>query len=554
MARAVGSPKDRMSQTIQYEELALAIEPVPDGGYNVRPLRSPYWPAAAPSVLAPRREDLEEMVREVGAAVRLSASASPPRDLSPMERRPPPEATLGEAGSRLFRFLFDGALHDSYMQSRGRIDAAAGRGLRIRVVLPSAEGDAGLLHALPWELLRSPETGEFLACNPLTPVVRGLPLPGISPPFPEAATDGLRILIVVAQPEGTALDDADERARILAVWLRQQRAEVRVLADATAGALYEELRAGPCHVVHFIAHGGFAPATGEGSLLLHAAHGGTQLVPGAVLAETLRANRELRLVFLNACSTAQSGHRPGQQPLLAAAAALVRSGVPAVLAMQFPITDTAAREFSEAVYLSLARGSSLEAAATDGRIALRHANPRSWQWVTPTLCAAMSEADVFRPLCAATGSGLAAAGDAAVVIRRLLRSRSYAGARQVLEGLLDRGETSADLDYYLALALLGDRWPGSLALGEMRPIEASARRAIEMPGCAAHHLCFLAFLQRAFYLENHLVPRPPDHDELLRQAQSAQRDGDRLDELATLVPEAEPEVAWLGAGIGSKAR
>ena len=545
-----------MSQTIQYEDLALAIEPAPGTGYRIRPLRSPYWPAAPPAVHPARREELEELIHVVGAAVHPSSApgtSSPARDLRVVERYPESEARLREAGSRLFRFLFDGPLHEIYLLSRGRADSAAGRGLRIRVVLPAEERDAGLLNALPWELLHHEETSEFLARSPLTPVVRSLPLPGVSPPFSEPVTERLRILIVVANPPGSAvLDDADERARILAVWLREQRASVRVLSRATAGALHEELRAGRSHVVHFIAHGGFDPATGGGSLLFEGARGGAQLVPGEVLAATLRANRELRLVFLNSCGTAQAGHLPGQDPLLAAAAALVRRGVPAVIAMQFPITDAAARIFSEAVYLSLARGSSLEAAATDGRIALHQADPRSWEWITPTLCTALSESDVFRPLCATAAGGVAATEEAVAEVRRLLHAHSHAGARQRIESLLAQGFESPDLQYYLALALLGDRRPRFLALGEIKPIEASARRALDLPASAAHHLCLLAFLQRDFYLENHLVPRPPTYDDLLRRARAAPHDPERLSELVALAPEVEAEVALVGTRARSE--
>jgi len=127
--------------------------------------------------------------------------------------------------------------------------------------------------------------------------------------------------------------------------------------------------------------------------------GEPDFVPGSQLAETLRASRELRLVFLNSCESAQVGHRPGQDPLLGLAAALVRGGMPAVIAMQFPVSDEAARVFSEAVYRSLAHGNPLDAAVADGRLALYREKPGSWEWITPVLVTALSESEVFRPLC-----------------------------------------------------------------------------------------------------------------------------------------------------------
>jgi hypothetical protein len=540
-----------MARAIHYEDLSLAIEPEQSGGYRVRTLRSPYGPAAAPFGLPFQRQELEEMIRKAATGVRrcpLVADSRAARDLVRTEPIHQPSESLRDIGARLFRSLFHGPVRETYLLSRGRAESLPDRGLRIRIVLPADIPEAGLLQALPWELLYCEETGEFLARSVLTPVVRILPLPWVSAAFPESEARQIRILIVVAQPRGSeTLDDADERARILEAWCRQQSAEAKLLLAATLRDLYEALRSEHYQVVHFIAHGSFDPATGVGSLLLENSEGAAHLVPSNVLAETLRASRELRLVFLNSCSSAQVGQRPGQDPLLAAAAALVRRGIPAVLAMQFPVSDLAARLFSEAVYRSLSRGSSLEAAVTDGRLALHQANADSWEWITPALFAALTESDVFLPLCPAAEDRVARGKEIVVQVSRLLRSRSYARAQQVVEAQLEQGVDVADLHYYLALALLGGRRPRSLKVSELRPIESSVRRALDLDDCATHHLCLLAFLQRDFYLENQLSPRPPLYEDLLQRAATAPRDLLRLAELVELVPWAEPVVALVGA-------
>jgi hypothetical protein len=522
-----------MARLIQYEDLALAIEPGRGERYQVRTLVSPYGAAAAPFILPFGRKELEEMIQSVGAGVlrcRAAASSRPARDLVRPETTEETAFSFHEIGARLFRALFHEAVQETYWWSRGRTESHLDRGLRLRLVLPTDTPASALLEALPWELLYCEQTGDFLARSVLTPVVRQLPLSRVaSSPFSNTVPAGLRILIAVANPSGTTpLGVADERARILAAWCRQRGAEVKVLHPATLAGLTEALRSEHFEVLHFIAHGSFDAGAGVGSLLLETDRGGVEAVPGSLLAATLHASRELRLVFLNSCRTAELGHRPGQDPLLGTAAALVRHGVPAVIAMQFPISDRAATLFGEAVYRSLARGSSLEAAVGDGRLALHQADTESWEWITPALFTALSDASVFRPLCSAPLDIARAVG--------LLGAQSYERARQVVDSCFEEGLDSADLHYYKALALLGDRRPRSLDVEELRPVEASAIRVLLLADRAAHHLCLLAFLQKDFYLENHLVPPQPGYEELLEQAAALPLDEAKLQELVDLVP------------------
>ena len=391
-----------MARSIHYEDLGFGIEPDQSGGYRVRLLGSPFGIATEPFPLAFGREELEAMIREVDEGLLGGPGAggsSPTRHLL-LNPEHSPGADLQNVGARLFRALFSGKAREIYLLSRGRADSLLDRGLRLRIVLPADTDDAALLQSLPWELLYDEQTDDFLARNVLTPVVRQLALLGVPAVLPETAAPRLRILIVVASPSGaTVLNDADERARILEAWCRRQGAEVKVLLAATWRDLAEAVRSDYYQVVHFIVHGSFDRDNGVGSLLLETPEGKPHPISGSLLAETLRANRELRLVFLSSCETAQVGHRPDQDSLLGVAAALVRRGVPAVIAMQFQILDTTARSFSEAVYRSLARGSSLEAAVAEGRLFVFHEAPDSWEWITPTLLTALSDAQVFRPLC-----------------------------------------------------------------------------------------------------------------------------------------------------------
>jgi hypothetical protein len=433
--------------------------------------------------------------------------------------------------------LFHDTIREIYLMSRGRAESLPDRGLRIRLVLPADSSDSALLQALPWELLYCEQTRDFLAQSVLTPVIRQLALPWASSPFRKSAADHVRILIAVATPGGVdLLDEADERARILQAWCRQEGAEVEILRPATLSGLYEALRRKHYQVVHFIGHGTFDSDTGVGSLLFETPEHEIHIVPGSLLAKTLQASRELRLVFLNSCEGGSPGHRPGQDPLLGTAAALVRGGVPVVVAMQFSISDSAAKTFSEGVYRSLTRGSSLETAVGDGRLAIDQADSDSWEWITPVLFTGLSGTEVFQPLCSAMKDRTSRQEETVARVIKLLEAHSYARARQVVESCLEEEPGRADLHYYRALALLGDRRPRSLKGTEVREIEASARLVLDLPDCAAHHFCLLAFLHKDFYLENHLVPPPPGYEALLGRAAAVPLQPAKLTELTRLVP------------------
>jgi hypothetical protein len=506
------------AREIHYEDLALAIEPEGAETFRVHALNTPYGLTAAPFALPFRRGDLEALIAESREAVLQGRCA------------------LADTGGRLFRALFHEAVREVYLLCRGRSESTPDHGLRIRLVLPVDTPDSALLQALPWELLYCEQTDDYLARSELTPVVRQLVIPWASSALAVSPPERLRILIAVASPHGVeALEDVDERARILNAWCKQEHVEVELLLNATLSGLREELRSRHCHVLHFIGHGSFNAETGVGALLFETPDRRPHLVSGKLLAEALKGSRELRLVFLNACETGLLAWRPGQNPLLGTAAALVQRGVPAVIANQFPISDSAARVFSEAVYRSLARGSSLEAAVGDGRFAIYQEEPDGWEWATPTLFTALSGSDVFKPFVRppkrtpSPAETLSQAG-------RLLAEGSYEAVREKIEAARAGGAESADLHYYLALALLRGRRPRSLKLEDVRPIVASAARSLSLPDFAAHHSCLLAFLYKDFYLENYLVPPEPGYEALLKKAAASPLNSERLDELVCLVP------------------
>jgi hypothetical protein len=164
------------------------------------------------------------------------------------------------------------------------------------------------------------------------------------------------------------------------------------LAPATPRRLREVLRDGTYHVLHYVGHGDFTPA-GEGVLYLEDEYGSghTELDSGE-LASLLADQTALRLVVLNACDGARTSLT---DPFAGIATTLVQLGVPAVIAMQFTISDAAAILFAEELYTNLIGGRApIDAAVSEARKAI-FVEQGSMEWATPVLFLADTEVQLF---------------------------------------------------------------------------------------------------------------------------------------------------------------
>lgn len=370
---------------MDYQDFILRIDARPGGGETLV-VASPFGHGARAPFASPLGE---EDLRAVSDLCEAAAEASPRRSSRHVVAVEPEKAraeVLEDVGDRLFRALFRGGVKEAFVVSLERA-VAKGHGLRIR--LRFDQGDDGgspraaALHRLPWELLYRREIGEFLALDRRTPLVRDLA--GAVPPAAPPRRGPLVVLAVLAEPEGGPLLDLDGELRALERALRSRRggAEVRPLRHATLGRLVEALRGRDVHALHFMGHGELEEETGEGLLSLEDDGGRSAPVSAPHLVRQLRDLLPgLRLVFLNACRTGASA---APAPWAGVAPALVRAGVGAVVAMQYRVEDRAAGLFSREVYRRLAGGDPVDAAVTEGRLALGRARPDSWGWATPAL-------------------------------------------------------------------------------------------------------------------------------------------------------------------------
>jgi hypothetical protein len=251
---------------------------------------------------------------------------------------------------------------------------------------------------LPWEFLYDAERDRYPSLSSNTPLVRYLDLP--QPVEPLQMSPPLRVLGMVTSPSGLDPLDVKHEKRLVEEATRGLREngllELTWLEGQTWRHLQRAMRRGPWHIFHFVGHGGFDPATEEGALALANDAGHMHLLRARSLAELLDDHYPLRLVFLNSCEGARGSE---SDAFSSTAATLVRRGVPAVVAMQYEVTDRAAIEFSRDFYEALADSLPVDAAVTEARAAV--SMDSILEWGTPVLYMHSPDGHVFDVLAAA---------------------------------------------------------------------------------------------------------------------------------------------------------
>jgi hypothetical protein len=110
------------------------------------------------------------------------------------------------------------------------------------------------------------------------------------------------------------------------------------------------------------------------------------MVTGAELARML--THDVRLVVLASCSTGKipAVRRNGRHPFAGVASAVVAAGKPAVVAMQFSVSEEAVGPFAEAFYGAIDADQTIDNAVTEGRLAIEsHGQEGALEWATPVL-------------------------------------------------------------------------------------------------------------------------------------------------------------------------
>lgn len=365
-------------------DLDFELEIRSEGGrdYQVAVLRSPAGEARA--TMRFPFDELALQIRLQALEIALLRSGGSRRRLAS-----PEEQSVLEFGRDLFDALVSGEVRSRFDVSRNEA-LRQGKALRVKLRF-----DSPALAALPWEFLYDGRKAEYLALSTSTPLVRYIELPDAIEPL--LVTGPLRILGMVASPSDLpALDVEREQLRIQdATKDLQARGLVQIhwLEHATWRDLQQALRREKWHIFHFVGHGGFDPTTDEGLIALVDDDGGTFRLPATELARLLGDHQPLRLAVLNACE----GARGSSHDLFSSTAAtVVRRGTPAVVAMQYEITDRAAIEFSRSFYEAIADGLPVDIALAEARKSVSVAISNTLEWGTPVLFMRSADGVLFK--------------------------------------------------------------------------------------------------------------------------------------------------------------
>jgi hypothetical protein len=356
---------------MEYLNFELRIGPGIGREYPVSVLDSPAGESSATMKFPFDTLALQNQLQALEIAILRSGGTR--RDVVSTE-----EQSVNDFGRQLFESLLTDRVHETFQRSRDRARASQ-KGLRLRLRI-----DAPELASLPWEYLYDPSEGDFVALSMDTPLIRYLEFD--RPPEPLRIEPPLSILGVVASPSDMpALDVTREKQRIDKATAGLQRAnliKVTWLQGSTWRDLQRAMRGGPYHILHFVGHGGFDAASSEGVIALTDENGTSALMTATQLGRLLADHNSLRMVILNSCLGAKGS---GTDVFSSTASILIRRGVPAVVGMQYEISDIAAVEFARSLYEALADGMPVDAAVTEARKAISMALGRTVEWGTPVL-------------------------------------------------------------------------------------------------------------------------------------------------------------------------
>lgn len=368
---------------MEYKDFNIRISNKRDNGYDVS-VDSPQGSANEHIILPFDIEETLGRIRQIGGSVRGDATRE-----ATFESEEVP--TPNELGKELYDALFSGAIGKMYQRSYAALSDNPEVGLRIKLHLNLDDPGVSALAQIPWEFAYESDTMEYLTLSRQTPIVRFIEVQ--RKPTQHALPVMLRILVVMSSPNGVAsLDLEKERKLIEQSWAGESNVEVDFLEHPTPDTLLSAVVAKQYHVLHYMGHGAYDPKTGAGALILEDENQNAVMLDAQTLGTVLRDAPSIRLVFLNACDTARTDE---DQPFSGVANRLVMAGVPAVLAMQFPITDKAAIDFARVFYPRLVEGYPVDEATAQGRKAILAGRSGTIEWGTPVLYLRMPDGRLF---------------------------------------------------------------------------------------------------------------------------------------------------------------
>jgi CHAT domain-containing protein len=278
-------------------------------------------------------------------------------------------------GALLYRTLFDSNV-DAFFKHHQKSVQKDGQRLRIQL---SFEEHVDDLASIPWEYLYSPDTqterGFFLATTTDLVLSRYMPL-NIARKTLAPTKEPLRVLIVVSKPQ--KLNPIISEPIIETIEkLAGPSIVVDKLKKPTIDKFLNKIAEFKPHVLHLIGHGRFIKLEKRGEIALLSADEATETwVRDRDFTDFFDQKHAIpHLVFLHLC---EGGVIDFDANYAGLAPQLVRMGIQAVVAMQYPVSNKHADVFSQAFYSELAKGEPVDNAVQVGRWSITLNDPAAY--------------------------------------------------------------------------------------------------------------------------------------------------------------------------------
>jgi tetratricopeptide (TPR) repeat protein len=338
------------------QEFYISVTPVRDSGYLVRTERVASGVPLAEEQIDARDWPVERWLEQAAHLMHepLVGLLRGSRTGATLPMAGSPASDLVSLGQELYSALFQGTIRDSWMIAQG-VAQSQKQALRLRLGL---KGDT--LPRLPWEVLhdgaRPLATGADVAFSRYHSALAAIPSSAAKQSDFDA--DPLRILMVLAAPTDQEVLQLQKEAEHLRSELQQgynsskNAVTLTILEQPGREELTQALEQGRYDILHYAGHSNLGMAGGD-LYLVSDRTGLTEVLSGDDLAGLL-ANNGVHMAVFNSCrgvQAANAGDRVNEIGSLADA--LLKRGVPAVLAMAERIPDDVALNLSRLFYRNL---------------------------------------------------------------------------------------------------------------------------------------------------------------------------------------------------------
>ncbi|WP_448110094.1 CHAT domain-containing protein [Luteibacter jiangsuensis] len=265
----------------------------------------------------------------------------------------PTTQELDDIGNRLFAHIFQGEV--------GRLYDRLPTG-RISIQIATDEPD---IQRIPWEFIRPVDRQPVPHRERC--VVRILPMCATSDPAPAKRLRKLKVLLVVADPvdqPGVTWQDVEHNLRRVFEAQTKEFVTLKVIPGATSQALISALNTESFDVFHFLGHGCVVDGVGR-LVLVDVATRESDFLAAEQVAVALAGER-IKLAILSACLSGA-----GKDDFGPVAHALLRVGIPAVVANQTSIPTKSVAPFVAALYQKLLHDGNIDSAMMSARVALK---------------------------------------------------------------------------------------------------------------------------------------------------------------------------------------